>query len=228
MHIIIDVALCAIVLLFAFISRKKGFLTTFLELCGFILAGFAAIKLSPIVSEWIYDTLIAPSMISSVTDKLSSSAAVAADTVIGAIPAFAVKAAEFIGINVKGIAEGTASSGSFEKIASEVNASVIRPIIVLLIKAILTIIMFVVFMIVIKLIAKLFKGVNKLPLIGGLNKALGFILGIGKGAIVAMLVCFVLYLLISVAGGKFLFFTKDITDKTIIYSWVNSFNPLIK
>jgi len=227
MHIIIDVALVFIVLLFGFLAYKKGFLATLLELVGFILSAFASIKLSPIVSNWIYGIFVKPRVIASITEKLTESKDLSVSGIINSVPSFIVKASNSIGGNLEAVAESGSSSDNISLIAEKLNSGVVEPVVTVLIKAIVTLVIFILAMIVIKLLVKLLKKVNKLPLLGKMNKSLGFILGVGKGAVVAIIVCFLVCTLVAFSGGKFIVITKEAIDKSYIFSWLSQFNPLI-
>ena len=55
MWIILDLIIVAIVLLFVFISAKRGFARTIVEFVGYILAVYLAFAVGGIISTAVYD-----------------------------------------------------------------------------------------------------------------------------------------------------------------------------
>ena len=58
MSIIIDVAVAIIILIFVIIAYKKGFVASLLDFVGTVIAWFASVNLSNVVSGWIYETFL--------------------------------------------------------------------------------------------------------------------------------------------------------------------------
>ena len=63
MGIILDLIILAIIVIFAFLSAKKGFVRTLIELVGFFLAIFIASSISPAISNGVYDKFIEPAIV---------------------------------------------------------------------------------------------------------------------------------------------------------------------
>jgi hypothetical protein len=77
------------------------------------------------------------------------------------------------------------------------------------------------------LLSKLFKNLNKLPILGKLNEILGFVLGVGKGAVVITIIVWIIGATIKLNGGEFLIFNDELISQTKIFEFIQNYNPLI-
>ena len=66
MSFILDLIVIAIIIVFALISAKKGFVRTIIEIVGFVLVILFANNVSPVLSNVTYDKLIEPAIIESI------------------------------------------------------------------------------------------------------------------------------------------------------------------
>ena len=103
MSIIIDVAVAIIILIFVIIAYKKGFVASLLDFVGTVIAWFASVNLSNIVSGWIYETFLKNSVTEYITQKLSESASTATDSLLSSIPEFISNAAASMGIDLSAV-----------------------------------------------------------------------------------------------------------------------------
>ena len=80
-------------------------------------------------------------------------------------------------------------------------------------------------MFVVKILSKIINKVFCLPLIGGLNKFLGGIIGLLKGAIVSIVFVTVVLLIMSFFEDGFLIFTNDNIEQSILFKFFAGFSP---
>ena len=102
MWIILDLIIVAIVLLFVFISAKRGFARTVVEFVGYILAVYLAFTVGGIISTAVYDGVIEPAIVSSTTEKIVDTAGESVDSTVNnvwdSLPDLVTKGAESFGI----------------------------------------------------------------------------------------------------------------------------------
>ncbi len=218
MNIIIDIVICALILIFAIISYKKGFISTLIEFIGFFFSSFISIWVGKILASWIFTTFIRNVTIESFTEKIASSGG---DTKI--LPEFIYNAANSLNIQIPSIFDFPSATETATAFCDDVMA----PVIILIIQVILILILIPIFSIVFKLLSKLFKNFNKLPILGKLNEILGFVLGIAKGVVVVLIACWIIGVIVKLNGGQFLFFNDELLEKTAIFSFIQKINPLI-
>lgn len=115
------------------------------------------------------------------------------------------------------IGEGTASAT--EAIAN----TAIAPVVTTVIQILLFLIIFALAMVIIKLLVKLFRGVNDVPVLGGVNKLLGGAFGVAKGAIIVYLIVLGLVFLAGVSNGGWSWLNSEILQSTTVARWFMDF-----
>ncbi len=232
MWIILDVIVVSIILIYALISAKRGFVRTAIELIGFGFAVYLSFTLSSMVAEGVYTSMVQPAIVDTVVDTVGDTAASSIDKAVDAafekMPKFVVKSADNLGVTsqkVKNdITSNTVNNNSIQNIAITISDSVVKPVVVPLIKAIVGFILFVILLFVVKLLARIVNKAFSIPLIGGINKTLGGVLGAAKGIIIAGVVCIVISTIVSFTKNGILIFTQENIEKTYIFKLFTGFS----
>lgn len=111
-------------------------------------------------------------------------------------------------------------------LAHQIADNMIRPTLLVPIRALIFVIIFVIIAVAINLLSKLFKKVNDIPVIGGINKLFGAAAGFVQGAIVIFLVCIFVQVIISLTGNEIIFMNIMTIDKTYIFKHIYYFDFL--
>lgn len=217
MNIVIDLILIGIILLFTFISAKRGFVKVLVETVGFIAAIIVAFTISTPLAGATYDKIIEPPIIEAAVNAVGESAEHEA---WNALPEFLMNN-EFFGEEIntftakisENIAAGT------ETAVTTASQQVVRPIAVKILGLLYSVVLVLVLLVVVKFLAKLLNGVFSFSVVGSLNRTLGGILGAVKGIIVAVIFCMVITLIISFTGKPFLIFTESDINNTYIFKF---------
>jgi len=214
MWILLDLIVLGIIALFVFLSSRKGFVRMLIELSGFVLAIILANILSTPLANFTYDKAIEPAIISSVQENNQN----AADTAMDSMPSF-VK-------NI--IGEGGAIS-NFEEMVSDnmekgseaavriASQNVIKPKVARYISMFYIMVLTAVFTFLVGFVAKFVNKLFSFSVIGKMNSILGGVLGIGKGAFIAMIFCTIISLLVSFSNGSFLIFTDAAINDSLLF-----------
>ena len=231
MSYILDGIIVLIVLLFVFLSAKKGFVRTLIEVVGFIAAIVIAFTISSPIANVTYDKLIQPSVvktvqsvaINGVTDATS-----AVDAVWVKMPEF-ITESSFFNLSKESITATVKDSVANDSIqlAQNISNSFVKPIVTKLISILLSVILVIVLLFVVKIIAKFINKIFTFSVIGTINKTFGGILGIVKGAAVAIIFCLVISLILSFTKNGFLIFTYDAINSSYIFKFLMGFSPFI-
>ena len=214
MWIILDIIVIAIILIYALISAKRGFVRTAIELVGFGLAVYLSFTVSGIVSEGIYNSVVKPAIVDTVVETVGDTATASVDKTVDAVfdkmPKFVVKSANNMGVTPEklktDITNKTVNNNNIEKTAITVADSAVKPVVVPL-----------VLIFVVKILARIVNKAFSLPLIGGLNRTLGGLLGAAKGIIISGVLCLVISTIVSFTKNGILIFTEENIDKTYIF-----------
>lgn len=189
--IVIDVALIVIVLIFALIGLKKGFLKSFLSLFNWVVCLVVSIWLAKYIANWVGSWF---GMENAISGKISS-AIVGVNAELGnSVSSFGSKDAILnacAGMNgiLKQLINMIFSSANVdftsEVPVAEFAGAGVAHICVLAISAIL---LFIVIKIVLAILGKLFDNIARTKILGGLNRALGFVFGLVKGACIVIII----------------------------------------
>ncbi len=222
--IILDVLTLAVLVIFIFISAKKGFARTILEFAAIIVAILLAVALGGKAADWVYDSFIKDSLVSGITTTVDNALNDTVENFTESLPEILVKGAKAFGIYDK-ISECRLES--VEGTVSALETNIMRPIATSILKVIASIILFVVLLFLLNLLVKAIDKVFKLPVVGDLNRALGGIVGFLKGLAV-LFVAFSLIAAISVAvKGDFLIFSEENINNSHIFKLIYNNNPLM-
>jgi len=245
--LIVDIIIIAVVVIFAIIGYKKGFLKSVLSLFSWVVCAVVAVLVAKYVAGWINGIYDFSSLIGNkISDSLTNSNEFFAtaintfentDQIIASIPEGTGKLlTQLIKIVFSNSAVDMASEAS---IASVVGAS-LGHFCMVIIAGILT---FIILKIVVKLLSKLFDKIASTKILGGLNKILGLCLGVLKAGVIIVIVNGVLIALSLVPAinkvitpviqdnthvERFIYNTTDkfvgeyIIEGDIIKNWVNN------
>lgn len=223
MSIILDLILVAIIIFFAFVSYKHGFVRTLVEVAGFIAAIILATSFGTVAAEKIYDKAIEPKIITTTADFVDGTTQNAIDKCWDNLPKIVQNNADKLGITKDKISNNLDSikgGNALDNLNKAIDKTV-RPPFIKVIGMICTLLFFLIFTFIVKILAKLINKVFSFSIIGKLNKTLGGIIGMVKGSIFAGVFCLIIGFLVSVTGG-FLIFTNSAIEGTILFKFLLS------
>lgn len=221
MSILIDIAVIALIAVFAFIGYRKGLVKTLLNFAGVFIALIAAFYIASPLSSFVFDTFFIDRIHNGVNKAIVNSAADTVTGAVAAVPDYIKKGAKALDINVeKVISDSDPESGvSFaEDVAETITQKVARPIVTRLLAIILFIILFVLLRVLIKVIANALNLVARLPGLNLANRTLGAVIGFAEGLLIAYVCCFAIMQIADIKGGNFLGVSMDTLSDTYIFS----------
>ena len=230
MSIILDLIIVLIVLLFVFLSAKKGFVRTLIEVVGFIAAIVIALSLSTPIADFIYDSSIQPIVANTVKSAVSeggSNVNEAVDSVWNKLPAFLTEN-NFFNLSKDTISStvSTQSNATASQLTTTID-SFIKPSVSKLLSVLISVILVVMLLFIVKILAKLVNKLFTFSVIGDINKTLGGILGLVKGAAVAVIFCMIVSLVLSFSKNGFLIFTYDAINSSYLFKFLMGLSPFI-
>lgn len=231
MSYILDGIIILIILLGVFLSAKKGFVRTLIEVVGFVAAIVVAFTLSSPLANTIYDKMIEPSVVKTVeavaTDGAENASA-AVDAVWSKMPAF-ITESSFFNLSKDSITstvQAETANGSAQ-LAQTVSDSFVAPAVTKLISVFISVILVIVLLFVVKILAKYLNKLFSFSIVGDINKTLGGLLGLVKGAAIAVIFCLVISLILSFTKNGFLIFTYDAINSSYIFKFLMGFSPFL-
>lgn len=231
MSFILDGIIVLILLVFIFLSAKKGFVYTLIEVVGFVAAIVISFTFSSPLATTMYDNIIEPSVIKTVESLANdgvTQAAGAVDAMWNKMPAF-ITESSFFNLSKDNICttvqSQTANGGA--QLAQSISESFIKPIATKMISVLLSVILVVALLFIVKILAKYINKLFTFSIVGDINKTLGGLLGLVKGAAVAMVFCLVISLVLSFTKDGFLFFTYDAINSSYLFKFLMGFSPFL-
>lgn len=224
---IIDIALLVIILISAIKCFIDGFATSVVKLVGNIAGLVAAWYLSKRWSPMIFENMFRENIVEKTykyiqdgTKALNIQELIEQFT--GSVPAsfvqeFAAKAEEV----AAQITQPTMETA--EKIVDAIVGPAVTVIIMLVIFAIAV----AVFTIVASLLAKIFKVINKIPVLGFANRMGGFVVGVLTGIIYVILISCVLSIIAIITENSLTFLNIEVLNQSKILSLTGLVNPFI-
>lgn len=227
--IVLDLIIVFIVVLFAALSAKKGFVRTFIEVVGFVAAITLAFNFSTIASDFIYDKAIEPSVFKTVTQITQPTEVVIEDTVdkvFDKMPDF-ITESKFFNLSktdaVNSVKQDAASQNGESVLASSISNNVVKPPVVKLLSLILSAVFIFVFLFLVKILAKFINKIFSFSIVGGLNKFLGALIGIVKGIAVSLIFCLAVSLILSFTKNGFLIFNYENINSSYLFKFLMQF-----
>jgi len=221
--IILDVVVIAIIVMFAMIGYKSGFVKTAIELLGWIAVLLFASVVANQVSALIFDNLLVDPIKKSIIDFVTESGKNGIDNFFDGLPEYLTNILNVYNINAQSI---NITDG-----AKDISASIIehlRTPIISLISFLLNLAIFILGIILVKTLAKVCNSVvSKIPIVANLNRLLGFVSGMAKGFVITIVLTWIFSFILLFSGG-FFGITYDTLGDTYLLKLFNELNPLTK
>lgn len=213
---IYDLIFLAVFAFAAVASWQKGFLASLTELIGAVLGVGIAVWASRTLAPPIYDQFVSGSVSEKVETALAQS---------GGDLAAAVQGMDFLPETVR---ETLAQlvQGAGNTLPDQITAA-LEPVVLPFVQVLLFVVLCMVVRWVFRLLVGLLRHVNGIPLLGGVNRLFGLVLGLATGALDCWLLALLLWFIASVTTGSLEFLTLHILDQSVGYSIFGSFNPFL-
>lgn len=153
----------------------------------------------------------------------------AVEKMAAALPSFMSGVSESVTSGDKNIIKDIVISildADTDDFAGAITDNIVKPVVLVPMRALIFLILFVIILIVLGLAAKLMKGINKIPLIGGINKILGAAAGLIQGAVVIFLICIFIQVVIALSGNELIFLNTMTIDETFVFKKIYNFEFL--
>ncbi len=229
MAFLLDVIVVLIILLFVFLSAKKGFVCTLIEVLGFFVAFFIAFSISTPIADSVYDNFLEQKFISKMANAAQydfKNAEIAVDKATQQLPNI-VTSNEYFEHSKQEILQEVSKQNvnTGNQLATIISDSFLKPVMVSLISTIIKLVVLIILLFVIKFFAKTINKLFNFSVIGTLNKTLGGVLGLFKGTFFVIILCLVVDLTLSITKDGFSIFTTDTINSSYLFKFFMGFSP---
>ncbi len=220
MAYVLDALLIVLFALCVIAGWRRGFVKTASGLIALAAAVAVSVLLSSTVADLAYSKAVEPRITATLEEQLADSTLPVAQRVDNALeqmPGFATAL-----LAARGLDSGEAVLARLEvedaasSVAQGITDQVIAPVVMPVFEGVCAVLLFILAYVVAAILLRLLNVVARLPLIKGLNKALGLVAGVCSGA---LWVVFAVGLLITLAYlGWIPALTPEVLDGTLLIS----------
>lgn len=222
----VDILLLAVIVIFTAIYAKKGFVTGIIELCGTLVSVIAAWIVSKQFSPKVFESFFEENLLAKVSNAVSANQGVLTleeilNKIRGFLPA---NIADFLlgDINAQSVFDTAAPD-----IAHQVVEQIVEPMIVPIISVIMFFAVFAIAKLLINLIAAALTNVNKIPVVGNVNRALGIVVGLLVGVVNSFLLLCVLWAVAIVTGNEWSILNETVLAQSWFFKAMSFLIPFV-
>ena len=194
--VIWDLALIAVILFVMIRSVGRGFVSSFIHLLGLAAACIVAALLSGKAAAWLYDGYLAERLQTAVSDTLRQKLQTFAELLDRIDPTDTI----------------TGAAGD-----------ALRTVMVALLTMVAFLVIFLVAMVIVRALAKLTRNVNRVPVVGGVNRVLGGVLGAAEAFLLCYLIGMAAAVLITFSENEWSWLNTAVVQKSTILNWFVQF-----
>lgn len=226
MGIVLDLIIVGIILLMIFLSAKRGFVRTLIEVVGFVAALFIAFTFSSPIAGITYDKIIEPAVVKTIEETTADAGVAATDTIWATVPDFITNNSERFGISKEDLTvKLSGGDNAASDAAVSISENIIEPIAVKVLGLTISTVLIVVLLFVVNVLAKLLNKLFSFSLVGKLNRTLGGVVGFFKGILFSVVFCMIVSVIVSFTQNGFLIFTTQAIDSSVIFGTICDFLP---
>ncbi len=202
---IYDIITIALIVIFLIVGIRRGAARTLVGIVANIVGYTVSVYLAKLTAAYIYSSMIENTIIQSVSDSVTTISDNAMDTLFGSVPEFFRQLFGTTGDDMHAALSDTV--GDLSSAAAATVETAVKPTVMGILSFLLTLLFFVLVMFLLRRFAirpilKLFK----LPVLSGINRFFGGVLGVVEGLVIVSIIAFLLHLVlpyISSASGIF-------------------------
>ncbi len=223
MSIVLDIIVVAVVVLFALLGLRKGFLKSLMGFVGAVAALVLALTVARFAASWIFETWVRQPLADTISQALTESGAATAEGALDALPGYLTGLLGLADGGTEAIVGAIASSSSS---LAAVLVTALAPVITNLIMVVLAIVLFFVFLLLVRLALRLLNRVAKAPVLRQVNGLLGFLFGMGKGLLVVWLLCALAGAAAPLWAGESAGWLQNAIEGSVLFRALSGANPV--
>lgn len=212
---VFDIICVAAVLLLAARYARKGLMASLVGMAGTLVSLIAAHVFSTRAAPWLFDRLMADSFRERIAATLAEQGSVDLAALTESFAGFLPESFRRSVIDTFTQSVTGALSGNSAALADSIVTDVIQPLMTPVISIVLYFVVFAACRLLISFLTTVLGNVNRLPVLGGVNRTLGFFVGLAAGLIDLFLALCVIWALIVITGGSL----PVLNDETLAASW---------
>ena len=225
--LIFDILCTVVWLVLMLYYARKGFLASIVKLVGNLLSLICAKQFAGATSGLVFDNFLAPNFHTQIVESLSADGIVDLSGIASRYAGFLPESFRESIVDACEKSISTALSNNADALASIIVENILRPLITPVISLVLFFVAYALMRMVISMLVSVLGLVNRLPVIGTVNRWLGLSIGGFASLIDIYLVLCVLWAVIVITGGNLSVLNDTMMSSSIYYKVFNLFNPFM-
>lgn len=219
--IVFDLVMLALLVTVALVYARRGFAAGLVQFVGNLASLIGALVLSHEASPVLFEKFLQNGFVTSIQNTISAEGTVNIQTTIEKYAGFLPQS---IKESLTASAAGLLDSGAPDlavKLVDEVIAPLLTPIIAI----VLFFVAFALCRLLVALLVAVLTNVNRIPVMGSVNRFFGFLMGLLAGVVDLYLVLCAVWAIIVITGGSIEFLNDQALAGSITYNIFGQFNP---
>jgi uncharacterized membrane protein required for colicin V production len=219
--LIYDILFVGILVIAALNGRRRGFLAGMFGLIGSVVAVLGAVWFSRTCAPALYENYLG----AAIGDKVSQAVTEQGGSATALVQKYAAMLPQTWQDKLTAALENAVLTQN-DTITQQV-VGMLEPLLVPFLQAILFLLAALVIRALFRLILRLLRGVNRVPLLGPLNQAMGFAFGLVTGTLDIWMLSILLWLIALASTGKLAWLNTSVLSGSMIYKALTNFNPFL-
>ena len=199
---------------------RKGFLSSIVQLVGNLFSLLGAKELSAACAGWVFEHMLAGGFRTQIAANMAAGGAVD-------LSGIAEKYAGFLPASFRASIVAACERSIGAVLADSIVENVLQPLLTPVITLVLFFLFYALLRLLVSMLVTVLGLVNKLPVIGTVNRGLGWLVGAGTALLDVYLVLCILWGLIVITGGSLNVLNDTVMSTSLYYKIFNLFNPFL-
>lgn len=221
--VIIDIVLCAVIVITTIYYARKGFLAGVIDLAANLLSMGLAWGISGKVSPTVFENFFKSGLIDKMAHNIQQQGGVNLNALLNGLEGFLPKKL----LDSIAASASTLLDSDAPNLAQQVVEHVIAPLVIPLITVVVFFATFALCRVAAALLVTALTNVNRIPLLGGANRLLGGVVGAAAGILYVLLGLCLIWAVVVITNGTL----PVLNDKTLagsrFYSFFAAYNPFL-
>ncbi len=228
---VIDILFAAILLICVIVAWCRGFVKTIVSFFGFIAAAVIAMLTCTRVADYLYHTVVEQPLYDSIYKKVLTLVPTgeiinSVDNIGEVLPAW-VRALFDVAASEASERIGETLTGTAEMVSHTLLDTLVAPLVLALMGLVLFFVLFGLLMVIVNILVAVLGKVFELPVLNGINRLLGGVVGVVNGILVCMIAAALLSLYAAVTADASSWVNTQTLQTTTLASFFIRNNPIL-
>lgn len=221
--LILDLVLLAVLVAAVCFYARRGFVAGLVQFVGNLASLLGALFLSRTVAPMLFDRFLRGNFIEQMEHAIAEGGTVDLAELLERFAGFLPDAVQQSIVNSANNLLGAASPDLAQRLVAEVIEPLLTPIIAI-------VIFFVAFALcrfLVGLLTAVLTNLNKLPLVGGVNRLMGVAMGLLAGLVDLYILLCAVWAVMVITGGNLPFLNEQVLAQSHLYGLFSQWNPFV-